>query len=145
MKQTKKEIELNHSAFDLYKIVLDIEKYPDYIPWCSKIEILNKNKNEITVNMIVNYSFFPSQKFTSRVTFDNKKKIINTKYIQGPLKDVFTEWNFLEIDNNNSKVILNAGFEFKDFIHQKIALIFFPLIEDKMIKSFIKRAEELLN
>ena len=145
MKQTKKEIELNHSALDLYKIVLDIEEYPNYIPWCTKIEIIDKNKNQITANMIVNYSFFPTQKFTSRVTWDDKKKIINTKYIQGPLKDLFTEWSFLEINNNNSRVILNAGFEFKDFIHQKIALIFFPLIEDKMIKSFINRAEELLN
>jgi coenzyme Q-binding protein COQ10 len=145
MKQTSKEIELNHSALDLYKIVLDIEKYPDYIPWCSKIEILTKNKNQLTASMIVNYSFFPSQKFTSKVAFDSKKKIINTKYIKGPLKDLFTEWSFLEIDKNKTKVILNAGFEFNDFIHQKIALIFFPLIEDKMIKSFIKRAEVLLN
>ena len=40
MKQSKKEIELNHNAIDLYNIVLNIEEYPDYIPWCTKIEIL---------------------------------------------------------------------------------------------------------
>ena len=44
MKQSQKEIELNYNASDLYNIVLDIEEYPNYIPWCSKIEIIDRQK-----------------------------------------------------------------------------------------------------
>ena len=64
MKRSKKEIKLNHKAIDLYNIVLDIEKYPDYIPWCSNVEILKKNNKEIKANMYVDTKFFSSQKFT---------------------------------------------------------------------------------
>ena len=97
MKQSNQAIELKHKAIDLYKIVLDIEKYPDYIPWCSKIEILKRKKNEINAIMIVDYKFFPSQKFTSNVIFDLEKLFIKTKYIEGPLKDLNTIWEFKEI------------------------------------------------
>ena len=145
MKQSKQEIELNYKATDLYKIVLDIEKYPDYIPWCSQIEILNKNSNEIKANMFVDYKFFPSQKFTSKVSYDFDKLQIKTKYIDGPLKDLETLWFFKNISNKRTKVFFEVEFEFKNFFHQKLAELFYPLIEKKMIESFIHRAEQILN
>jgi len=145
MKQSNHEIELNYKAIDLYKIVLDIEKYPDYIPWCSDIKILKRKKNEIKANMLVSYRFFPSQKFISNVIFDLETLFIKTKYIDGPLKDLDTIWEFIDIKNNKSKVLFTVEFEFKSFMQQKIAEFFFPLVEGKMIESFIKRADQILN
>jgi len=145
MKQSLKEIETKHLANELYKIVLDIEKYPDYIPWCSNIEILKKEKNMIEANMFVSYKFFPIQKFTSNVVYNLEKLFIKTKYINGPLKNLDTKWEFLQIKKNQSKVIFSIDFEFQNFFHQKFAELFFPLIEDKMIKSFIGRADKILD
>ena len=145
MKQSKKEIELNHNANDLYNIVLKIEEYPDYIPWCSNIKITERKKNEIKAIMIVNYKFFPIQKFTSKVVYDLKNKKIKTSYVDGPLKDLFTTWEFIQLENNKAKVVFVVGFEFNNFIHQKLAELFFPLIEVKMMNSFIERANNILN
>ena len=145
MKQSKQEIKLKHEAIDIYKIVLDIERYPDYIPWCSNIEILKRKKNKIKANMFVNYKFFPSQKFTSNVYYDFENLQINTKYIDGPLKDLNTLWKFIEIEKNKSKVLFTLSFEFKNFFHQKFAELFFPLVKNKMIESFVKRADQLLD
>ena len=99
MKQTIKEIELNHRAVDLYNIVLKIEEYPDYIPWCSKMEIIDRKKNIIKANMFVEYKFFSAQEFTSKVEYDEKKMIIKTSYIKGPLKDLNTKWEFIKINS----------------------------------------------
>ena len=145
MKQSKKEIELNHNANDLYNIVLKIEEYPDYIPWCTNIKITERKKNEIKVIMFVNYKFFPTQKFTSKIIYDLKNKKIKTSYIEGPLTDLFTTWEFIQLENNKAKVIFVVGFEFNNFIHQKLAELFFPLIEVKMMNSFIERANNILN
>jgi len=145
MKESNQQIQLKHKAIDLYKIVLDIEKYPDYIPWCSEIEILEKYKNEIKANMIVNYKFFSSQKFTSKIIYDPVKLLIKTNYIDGPLRDLETIWHFKEINKNKSKVLFNVKFEFKNFFHQKLAELFFPLIENKMVHSFVERADDILN
>tara|TARA_B110000116_G_C16762347_1_gene549071 strand:- start:1221 stop:1658 length:438 start_codon:yes stop_codon:yes gene_type:complete len=145
MKESQKEIEINHNADELYNIVLNIEEYPDYIPWCTETEIINRKKNKIQANMVVNYKFFPTQKFTSQVVYNYKKKIIKTSYIDGPLKDLFTSWEFVKLENNKTKIVFIVGFEFQNFIHQKLAELFLPLIEDKMMRSFIKRADNILN
>ena len=145
MKSSKQEIIINHRAKDLYKIVLDIEKYSEYIPWCKKIIIKTRSKNEMLADMIVGYRYFLPQTFTSHVMFDSNKLLINTNYIKGPLKDLSTEWLFKKLEIKKTKLIFNVKFEFQRLLHQKLAELFFGLIENKMIDSFKKRADEILD
>jgi coenzyme Q-binding protein COQ10 len=145
MKSSKQAIIINHRAKDLYKIVLDIEKYSEYIPWCNKIIIKTRSKNEMLADMIVNYRYFLPQTFTSHVMFDSNKLLINTNYIKGPLKDLSTEWLFKKLEIKKTKIIFIIKFEFQRLLHQKMAELFFGLIENKMIDSFKKRADEILD
>ena len=145
MKSSKQEIIINHRAKDLYKIVLDIEKYSEYIPWCKRIIIKTKSKNEMLADMIVCYRYFLPQTFTSHVMFDSNKLLINTSYIKGPLKDLSTEWIFKKLEIKKTKIIFIIKFEFQRLLHQKMAELFFGLIENKMIDSFKKRADEILD
>ena len=145
MKFSKQEIIINHRAKDLYKIVLDIEKYSEYIPWCKKIIIKTRSKNEMLADMIVSYRYFLTQTFTSHVMFDSNKLLINTHYIKGPLKDLSTEWLFKKLEIKKTKIIFIIKFEFQRLLHQKMAELFFGLIENKMIDSFKKRADEILD
>ena len=145
MKSSEQEIVINHKAKDLYKIVLDIEKYSEYIPWCKEIIIKTRSKNEMLADMIVCYRYFLPQTFTSHVMFDSDKLLINTKYIKGPLKDLSTEWFFKKLEIKKTKIIFIIKFEFQRLFHQKMAELFFGLIENKMIDSFKKRADEILD
>ena len=145
MKNSQQELIINHEAKKLYNIVLDIEKYPEYIPWCQDVKIISKSKNMILAEMIVTYNYFLPQKFTSHVSYNSNKLFINTNYIKGPLKDLNTEWIFKKIDKKKTKVLFNIKFEFQKFLHQKLAELFFVLIEKKMINSFKERADELLD
>ena len=145
MKSSKQEIIINHRAKDLYKIVLDIEKYSEYIPWCKKIIIKTRSKNEMLADMIVCYRYFLPQTFTTHVMFDSNKLLINTNYIKGPLKDLSTEWLFKKLEIKKTKIIFIIKFEFQRLLHQKMAELFFGLIENKMIDSFKKRADEILD
>ena len=145
MKSSRQEIIINHKAKDLYNIVLDIEKYPEYIPWCKKIIIKTRSKNEMLADMIVCYRYFLPQTFTSHVMFDSNKLLINTNYIKGPLKDLSTEWIFKKLEIKKTKIIFIIKFEFQRLLHQKVAELFFGLIENKMIDSFKKRADEILD
>ena len=144
MKSSDKQVIINHPAKKLYKIVLDIEKYPDYIPWCSNAIIHSKTKKNLIADLSIDYKFF-KKTFTSNVRFDSKKLIIDVLYINGPLKNLETKWLFKEVDKNNTKVDFIIKFEFKNFIYQNLAEIFFDLIENKMIISFIKRADDILD
>jgi len=145
MKNSQREEIVNHSAIKLFDIVIDIEKYPEYIPWCTKMVVNERRKNEIYADMYVKYKFILTQKFGSYVKFDRNKLKIETNYIQGPLKDLTTKWKFEEIDNYKSKIVFDVNFEFKNLIHQKVAEIFYTLIENKMINSFKERADSFLD
>ena len=145
MKNSKREEVISHSAIKLFNIVLDIESYPEYIPWCTKMVVNKKKKNEIYADMYVNYKFILAQKFGSHIKFDKNNLTIETNYVEGPLKDLTTKWKFEEIDKDKSKIFFYLNFEFKNYFHQKVAETFYPLIENKMIDSFKKRAANSLD
>ena len=145
MKSSQQKIIINHAAIDIYKIVLDIEKYPEFIPWCNKIIIISKSKDELWADMIVSYKYYLSQTFTSHVYFNPNKLLINTNYVKGPLKNLKTEWYFEKLEEKKTKVLFSIKFEFQKFLHQKLAEFFFDLIENRMIDSFKKRADEILD
>ena len=145
MKNSKREEVISHSAIKLFNIVLDIESYPEYIPWCTKMVINQRKKNEIYADMYVKYKFILSQKFGSHVKFNKNNLTIETSYIEGPLEDLTTKWKFQEIDKKKSKIFFDVNFEFKNYLHQKVAETFYPLIETKMIDSFKKRADNSLD
>ena len=145
MKSSKREEIIYHDAKELFDIVLDIESYPYFIPWCSAMKVHSKNEKEMFADMVVWYKYFMPQKFGSHVIYDKKKLNIKTIYIEGPLKDLKTNWLFQSIDKNKTKIKFVVDFEFKSFFHQKIAETLYPLIEKKMIESFRLRADEVLN
>ena len=105
MKSSNKEITINHNAKQLFNIVLDLEKYPEFIPWCLDMRIHSKKANEIFADMYVLYKLLLPQKFGSHVIFNVKKLNIKTIYIDGPLKDLKTDWQFNPI--SRSKTIVN--------------------------------------
>jgi len=144
MKTSKQEVIINHSAKSIYEIVLDIEKYPEFIPWCSNVQIHSKTNKNIIADLLVKYKFLQIN-FTSEVRFDSNKLIINVIYIKGPLKNLQNQWKFVRIEDNKTNVHFIIKFEFKNFIYQKMTDVFFDLIENKMIYSFKKRADEILN
>ena len=144
MKISKQEVIINHPAKSIYEIVLDIEKYPEFIPWCSAVRIRSKTKKNIIADLLVNYKYF-QKTFTSDVRFDSNNLIINIIYIEGPLKNLQNQWKFEKVEDKKTKVHFKIKFKFKNVIYQKITELFFDLIENKMIQSFKKRADEILN
>ena len=145
MKSSIREELIEHNAEELFEIVLDIENYPNFIPWCKEMNVHSKTEKEIFADMIVWYKLFLPQTFGSHVVYDRKKLNINTTYIKGPLKDLKTEWLFYPLKKKQTLINFKVDFEFTGFLHQKIAATFYPLIENKMIESFKKRANQILN
>ena len=100
MKNSKREEIVSHSAKKLFNIVLDIQSYPEYIPWCTKMVVNEKKSDEIFADMYVKYKFILTQKFGSHVKFNKRELTIQTSYLDGPLKDLKTNWKFEEIKKN---------------------------------------------
>ena len=126
-------------------MVLDIEKYPEFVPWCIEGKIFQKNESEdlITFNgdLKVGKSIL-NETFSSQVLYHkNKDKIIVTN-LEGPLKHLKNEWTFKEI-NNSTQLEFFIDFELKNSILNSIMKRSFKIGLDKIAKAFENRAIEL--
>ena len=129
----------------LIKMVLDIEKYPEFVPWCIEGKIYDKNESEdlITFNgdLKVGKSLL-NETFSSHVSYYKEKDKIIVTNLDGPLKRLKNEWVFKEV-NNATQLEFLIDFELKNPILNSIMKKSFELGLNKIAKSFEKRAIKL--
>ena len=129
----------------LIEMVLDIEKYPEFVPWCMEGKIFDKNESAdlITFNgdLKVGKSIL-NETFSSQVTFHKASDKIIVTNLDGPLKHLKNEWFFKEI-NNNTQLEFFIDFELKNPILNGIMRKSFELGLNKIAKAFEERAIQL--
>ena len=133
------------SKENLIKMVLDIEKYPEFVPWCIGAKIYTKNdkgdKIEITADLTIGKSFF-KQTYKSFVIYDKSKDSIHVTNIHGPLKHLENKW-FFKQKGKNSEINFHVNFELKNEILNTLMTKSFDIGLKKIADSFEKRAIEL--
>tara|TARA_Y100001960_G_C14599091_1_gene789717 strand:+ start:543 stop:992 length:450 start_codon:yes stop_codon:yes gene_type:complete len=139
----KKEIPC--SKENLIKMVLDIEKYPEFVPWCLDSKIYTKknkgDKIEITADLTIGKSFF-NETYKSFVIFDKSTDSIVVTNIDGPLKHLKNKWNFKQI-GDNSEIDFHVDFELKNKILNVLMIKSFDIGLKKIAKAFEERAIQL--
>ena len=139
----KKEIPC--SKEDLIKMVLDIEKYPEFVPWCMEGKIYEKNESKdlITFNgdLKVGKSIL-NETFSSHVTYYKEKDKIIVTNLDGPLKHLKNEWYFKNV-NNATQLEFFIDFELKNPILNSIMKKSFEIGLNKIARSFEQRAVNL--
>ena len=126
-------------------MVLDIEKYPEFVPWCLDAKIHNKNdkvdKIEITADLRIGKSFF-NETYKSFVTYDKSLDSVHVTNMEGPLKHLENKW-FFKQKGENSEVDFYVDFELKNKILNMLMIKFFDIGLKKIADAFEKRAIEL--
>ena len=139
----KKEIPC--SKDNLIKMVLDIEKYPEFVPWCLNGKIhstKNKgNKIEIIADLTIGKSFF-NETYKSFVIYEKSSNLIQVTNMDGPLKHLENKWYFKE-KGNNSEVDFHVDFELKNKILNILMIKSFDIGLKKIADAFEKRAAQL--
>ena len=129
----------------LIEMVLDIEKYPEFVPWCIEGKTYDKNESEDLIifngNLKVGKSFL-NETFSSQVSYHKEKDKIIVTNLDGPLKHLKNEWTFKEI-NNATQLEFFIDFELKNPILNSIMEKSFKLGLNRIAKSFEERAVKL--
>ena len=126
-------------------MVLDIEKYPEFVPWCLNSKIYSKkdrdDKIEIVADLTIGKSFF-NETFKSYVIYNKSLDSIHVTNIDGPLKHLENKW-FFKQKARNSEVDFRVDFELKNKIFNMLMVKSFDIGLKKIAKAFEKRAAEL--
>ena len=97
MPQFRNSRRVRHSALEMYALVADVEKYPQFVPLCTGLRVRKRTTSPegevIVADMEVGYRAI-REKFTSKVTCDAAKPAIHVAYIDGPFRRLVNEWRF---------------------------------------------------
>jgi coenzyme Q-binding protein COQ10 len=149
-----KEIKiLPYSAKQMFDLVMDVESYPQFLPWCLAAKITNRfSDNHLNADLVINFKGF-SQKYSSDIrsskTTDDEF-LVSVVAIDGPFKSLVNSWIFKDLpdisvnDNSSCEIEFLIDFEFRSIILGKIIGVVFEKATNKMIDAFEKRAHSTL-
>ena len=126
-------------------MVLDIEKYPEFVPWCIQGQAYDRNESADLItfkgDLKVGKSIL-NETFSSHVSYYKQKYKIIVTNLDGPLKHLKNEWKFKEI-NNSTQLEFFIDFELKNKILNMLMIKSFDVGVKKIADAFEKRAIEL--
>ena len=141
----KRLIECNKNQ--LINLVLDIEKYPEFVPFCLDAHVYERNKEDdlelIIADLTIGKGPFKDT-YKSDVKFNKKDSIIKVTNIGGPLNHLENIWHFKELENG-TEISFDIDFEIENKFLNIVMTKSFQFGLDKIADAFQKRAEKLFN
>jgi coenzyme Q-binding protein COQ10 len=138
------EYEIPFSIEQVYSLIIDIESYPEFLPWCQAARIVERNTKTITADLIIHFKYITEQ-YRSQVTLTPPnlgKAQVEAKMISGPFDYLNNSWELIQ-QGSHTLVKFHVDFCFKSIVLQKIVGIFFYSACEKMLTAFVERANKL--
>jgi coenzyme Q-binding protein COQ10 len=146
MPQFSTKRRVRHAATNMFDLVADVEKYPQFVPLCSALEIKSRSqKDGITVlvaDMTVAYKVI-SETFTSRVTLNRPDLKILVEYLNGPFKRMQNRWAFVEAQDGTCDVEFFIEYEFRSRALALLMGTMFDAAFRRFAGAFEQRADEI--
>jgi coenzyme Q-binding protein COQ10 len=131
---------LPYTADQLYALVADIRRYPEFLPWCLAVRMKKDTETEKEADLVIGFKMF-RETFTSRVHLDPGKRI-DVAYIQGPLRYLNNHWRFFPVPEG-CIIDFYVDFEFKNRLFQSLVGALFNEAVSRMVRAFEARAHQL--
>ncbi|MGZ8983525.1 MAG: type II toxin-antitoxin system RatA family toxin [Methylotenera sp.] len=139
MAKVQKTVLINHSASQMYALVDDVKKYPEFLPWCGGVDLIKQDEVSTIATLHIAYHGL-HQKFTTEnhKTYPNLMEI---KLKDGPFKHLEGVWRFIELNEQACKVEFMLNYEFTNSILEKIIAPVFNHIANTFVDGFVARAD----
>jgi coenzyme Q-binding protein COQ10 len=117
MRQFSTKRRVHHGAEEMFDLVADVERYPEFVPLCRELRVLRRAQTGegvgiLTANMTVAYKMI-HETFTSRVTLDRANLKILVEYINGPFSQLDNRWSFRPLAHSECEVDFYIAYEFR--------------------------------
>ena len=141
MPASRETRQLPYSCAQMFDLVADVARYPEFLPWVVATRVRADTEHEMTADMLVGFKAI-REKFTSRVTKDRPNRI-DVHYLDGPLRDLDNSWVFRPADDGGCEIDFSVDFTFRNAVFEALAGQYFDRAFRKMVEAFEKRADEL--
>src|SRR5207245_4917004 len=127
----------SYTPEQLFALVADIERYPEFLPWCLAARVEERRADLIVADLVIGFRMF-RERFTSRVALDPPRRI-DVTYAEGPFRYLTNHWIF-EPAPGGCRVDFFVDFEFKSRLLQRVIELLFHEAVRRMVAAFEPRA-----
>jgi coenzyme Q-binding protein COQ10 len=136
-----------YTARQMYDLVADVGRYPEFLPWTAAARIrsrtdLGGGAEEMLADLVISFKVF-RERFGSRVVLHEDALKIETEYLDGPFKYMKSDWAFADRADGGCDVTFFVDFEFRNAILQKIIGVVFNEAMQRVVRAFEGRAANL--
>jgi coenzyme Q-binding protein COQ10 len=138
---------VNHSAPQMFDLVADVERYPEFVPLCQSLKVRQRNAGPngtevVIADMTVSFKLV-RETFTSRVTLDRPNLNILVEYLRGPFSRLENRWTFEPKSDNSCEVGFYIAYEFKSRMLAMLMGTMFDTAFQRFASAFEKRADKI--
>ena len=135
-----------HSAEEMFALVADVERYPEFVPFCERLAVRGRNseggREVLVADMTVGYKLV-RETFTSKVTLDRPALEIRADYLDGPFRTMENSWSFQPLDAGHSEIRFSIAYEFKSRTLAMLMGAVFDRAFRRFAQAFEARADEV--
>lgn len=132
---------LNYSARQMYDLVVDVERYPEFLNWCSKTRVLERGTDEMVASIEISFKGL-HRSFTTRNYMDSGRSL-RIELVDGPFRTLNGIWHFIELDADSCKIELDLEFDFSNALLARLVGPVFSQIANRQLDAFQRRAEQV--
>ena len=131
---------LPFTAEQMFDLVADIERYPEFLPWCVAARVRPRGENELEAELVVGHGPL-REKFVTRDVLDRPHSI-EVSYLRGPFRHLHNSWVFAPAEGG-STVSFEVEFEFRSRLFERLMGRFFGEAVRRMVAAFERRARDI--
>ncbi|NBB98924.1 MAG: type II toxin-antitoxin system RatA family toxin [Alphaproteobacteria bacterium] len=135
-----------YTAQQIYDLVADVARYPEFLPWTAAARIRSREPieggEEMLADLVISFKVF-RERFGSRVRLFPEDGVIDTAYLDGPFKYMDSRWTVKDAESGGCMVDFHVDFEFKSPMLQRIIGVVFDQAMRRVVGAFEARAKAL--
>lgn len=132
---------LPYSARQMYDLVVDIERYPEFLNWCSSTRIRERSGNQVVASIEIRFKGL-HRSFTTRNLMEDGRAV-RIELVDGPFRTLNGLWHFIELDASSCKISLDLEFDFSNALIARIVGPVFSQIANRQLDAFQRRAAQV--
>ncbi len=151
MKHVKKSVLLWYAPHEIYELVIDVASYPEFLPWCERVEVMSRDDHGLTARLHLAYSGI-RHAFTTRNEHVPDSSV-GIGLVDGPFSLLQGHWRFVPLDMPGGvaaghaaqacKIEFEMRYAFSNVVLEAVISPVFDRIADTFVDSFVRRAEQV--
>ena len=141
MNEVNRSVLVGHSASRMFQLVDEVERYPEFLPWCSGTDLIFRDGDTTRATIHISYRGI-KQSFTTE-NVKEEPRLMRISLLEGPFESLEGSWRFTDLSSAGCKVELHLRYEFAGRLLDTLVGPVFGYIANNLVDAFVQRARSL--